>query len=219
MIVAIVPVLIVPITIQIYRAPATRGRTVLTRDDRDVVRTLRRAEIGREMSERETGSATRPLTQHDRVRVWERIVAERGRGDKWRHIAQRAQLSERQCRRIYRAHMRSAPTVERSELVREIADAIAGYDTDIEQLALISMTTPSDCARVAAVRARVNARTRKTELLSIAGVLGDVRTELDVRAVIDAVMRAFDEHGVPDDARRDVLAALRGANGIRWGSR
>jgi AraC-like DNA-binding protein len=167
-----------------------------------------RREIGHAVSERETGSATRTLTQHNRARVWERIVVERERGDKWRDIAQRAQLSERQCRRIYRAHMRSAPTLERGELVRELEDAIADYDSAIEQLALISMTTKSDWARVVAIRARINARARKTELLSIAGVLSAARVEIDVRAIADAVMDAFDEHGVSDAARRAVLDAL-----------
>lgn len=99
------------------------------------------------MSERETGSATRPLTQHDRPRLWERVVVERGKGERWRAIAERAGLSERQRRRIYMAHMRGAPTLERSELVRELETAITDYDSAIEQLALVSMTTHSDCAR------------------------------------------------------------------------
>ena len=144
-----------------------------------------------------------------RARVWERIVAERGKGERWRDIAQRAGLSERQCRRVYRAHMRSAPTLKHSDLEREIADAIAGYDADIEQLALISATTSSDCAKVAAVRARTNARSRKMELLRISGVLGDVRRAMDVRAVANAMTAAFDEHGLSDEVRRAVLAVLR----------
>ena len=35
------------------------------------------------------------------------------------------------------------------------------------------------------------------QLLRVAGVVGDVRHELEVRAITKAVMRAFDEHGVP----------------------
>jgi hypothetical protein len=167
-----------------------------------------RREIGHAVSERETGSATRTLTQHDRARVWERVVVERGKGERWRDIAARAGLSERQCRRIHVAYTRSAPTLDRSELVREIEDALLGYDADIEELALVSMTTRSDVARVAAVKARMAARWRKLELLSISGVLGDMRTEIDVRVIADAVMTVFDEYNVPDDARRAVLAAL-----------
>lgn len=56
-------------------------------------------------------------------------------------------------------------------------------------------------------------RTRKFDLLSVAGLLRDVRTELDVYAIAHAVTAAFDEHGVPDDARRAVLAVLRGHAG------
>ena len=48
-------------------------------------------------------------------------------------------------------------------LVREVEDAFAGYDVLIEELAMISMTTRSDDARVAAIkgahqRAQVQAR-------------------------------------------------------------
>jgi hypothetical protein len=99
--------------------------------------------------------------------------------------------------------------MEHSELVREIEDAIAGYNADIEQLAMISTTTNSDCARVAAVRARVYAGGRGMELLSVSGLLGDMRAEIDVRAIANAVMVAFEQYNVPDDARRAVLAALR----------
>ncbi len=159
------------------------------------------------------GSGGTTVTQHERARVWERVVAERAKGDGWRDIAERAALSERQCRRIYLAYARSAPTLEPSHLERQIDEAIAGFDADIEQLALISVTAHSDWTRVLAIRSRINARSRKTELLRIAGVLGDVRAELDVRAITKAVVEAFDEHDVPDSARRAVLAALRsGAN-------
>ena len=164
------------------------------------------------MSECKTPSAARPLTQHERARVWERVVAERGKGERWRAIAARAGLSERQCRRIYLAHARSAPTLEPSELEREIEDAIAFYDQAISDLAVLSSTTASDTARVAAIRARLSARSRRLELLSVAGVLDDVRTEIDVSAIANAVAQAFDEHGVSNDARRAVLAALRGGD-------
>ena len=99
-----------------------------------------------------------------------------------------------------------------SELEREIEDAIAFYDQAISDLAVLSSTTASDTARVAAIRARLSARSRRLELLSVAGVLDDVRTEIDVSAIANAVAQAFDEHGVSNDARRAVLAALRGGD-------
>ncbi len=161
------------------------------------------------MSDRKIPVLLRRPTQHDRARVWERVVAERARGDRWREIAERAGLSTRQCRRIWVAHAHSAPTRQHSDLICEIDAAISGYDADIEQLALISASTRSEVARVAAIRARIATRSRKLELLQVAGVLDGTRTEHDVRAVARAVMRAFDEHGVTDEARRAVLAALR----------
>ena len=161
------------------------------------------------MSDQETARVARRLTQHERARVWERVVAERGKGERWRDIAQRAGLSERQCRRIYLAYARSAPTLEPSHLERQIDEAIAGFDADVEQLALISITAHSDWTRVQAIRSRINARSRKMELLRIAGVLGDVRAEICARAIANAVGLAFDEYNVPDDARRAVLTALR----------
>lgn len=96
------------------------------------------------------------------------------------------------------------------DAVREIEEAIAFYDQAISELAILSMTTTSDTARVAAIRARINARTRKLELMSVAGVLDNARREVDVRAIANAVIAAFNDNNVPDDARRAVLAALRG---------
>ena len=46
------------------------------------------------MSDQQTARVARQLTQHERARVWERVVAERAKGDGWRDIAERAALSE-----------------------------------------------------------------------------------------------------------------------------
>lgn len=96
------------------------------------------------MSDQETARVARRLTQHERARVWERVVAERAKGDGWRDIAERAALSERQCRRIYLAYARSAPRLERSVLEREIEETVAFYDQAVSDLAVISMTTRSE---------------------------------------------------------------------------
>lgn len=162
------------------------------------------------MSERKSAAPTRSLTQHERARLWQSVIAARAKGDPWRVVAERTGLCERQCRRIYRAHMRSTPTMPGMDAVREIEEAIAFYDQAISELAILSMTTTSDTARVAAIRARINARTRKLELMSVAGVLDNARREVDVRAIANAVIAAFNDNNVPDDARRAVLAALRG---------
>ncbi len=147
-------------------------------------------------------------TQHDRARVWQRVVAERGSGRLWREIAEHADLSERQCRRIYRAHMRSAPTLDEIAIANEVHDAIAFYDQAIEDLAILAEEATGMYVKIVAIKARINARARKMELLSIAGVFDNARVEMDVRAIASAVVRAFDEHNVPDDARCAVLAAL-----------
>ena len=127
------------------------------------------------MSDQETARVARRLTQHERARVWERVVAERAKGDGWRDIAERAALSERQCRRIYLAYARSAPRLEPSALEREIEETVAFYDQAISDLAVISMTTRSEVARVAAIKARIATRARKLELLRVAGALDSAR--------------------------------------------
>jgi hypothetical protein len=80
--------------------------------------------------------------------------------------------------------------------VNEIEVAAAFYDQAISELALTSASTTSDTARVMAIRARINARTRKIELHSVAGVLGDARATMDARAITDTILLAFDEHNV-----------------------
>ena len=92
---------------------------------------------------------------------------------------------------------------------RETEETVAFYDQAISDLAVISMTTRSEVARVAAIKARIATRARKLELLRVAGALDSARKEIDVRAVANAVGLAFDEYNVPDDARRAVLTALR----------
>ena len=140
--------------------------------------------------------------------MWQRVVAERASGEGWRDIAERAGLSERQCRRIYLAHARSSPTLEHEDVVQEIEDAIAFYNEAISELALISTITPSEVARVAAIKARINARVRKTELLSVAGVQHNARNEIDVRAIASAATRSPGT-ACPRLRRLAVLAALR----------
>jgi len=107
------------------------------------------------------------------------------------------------------AYARSAPRLERNALERETEETVAFYDQAISDLAVISMTTRSEVARVAAIKARIATRARKLELLRVAGALDSARKEIDVRAVANAVGLAFDEYNVPDDARRAVLTALR----------
>ena len=69
-------------------------------------------------------------------------------------------------------------------------------------------------ARLVRVRQGVAGSATATKSVVVAGPIrsegcGYVRAELDVRAITKAVVEAFDEHDVPDSARRAVLAALR----------
>jgi hypothetical protein len=116
------------------------------------------------MSERKTGIAVGRVRSTTARGCRERVVVERRKGEGWRQIAGRAgRPSASAAAGSTRRGCAGAPPLERSVLVREVEDAFAGYDVVIEELAMLSMTTRSDCARVAAIkgahqRARVQAR-------------------------------------------------------------
>jgi hypothetical protein len=70
---------------------------------------------------------------------------------RWCEIAQDSGLSERQCRRVHAAHMRSAPLFDRDAAIREVKEAIAFHEQAVSDLALVSMTARLDSVRVGAI--------------------------------------------------------------------
>jgi hypothetical protein len=67
---------------------------------------------------------------------------------------------------------------------------------------------------VGALKAQMAEMDRHAERLMAAGLLPrNLRGEIEVRQVVDKIMAVFREHGVPDDTKRALQAALGGQNG------
>ena len=146
------------------------------------------------------------------------VVRDRARGLGWSKVAERNGLSERQCRRIceeWRATRPSAYDHDPLALLDEILDH---YDAGIEDLALVREEALQDAVKVGAVKARMNLIREKAELLQAVGILprdlGKFAEERDLRVVADTVWAVMDKHDVPDDARLDLAATLRGNSSV-----
>jgi hypothetical protein len=77
----------------------------------------------------------------------------------------------------------------------------------------ISATSKHDATRVGAIRTRLDALAAQTNLLMLVGVLprnlGQLRHDVDVQELARQTLAVFDRHGVPIEAKRELLLVLR----------
>ena len=144
------------------------------------------------------------------------IVAARMRGLSWATIAGTYELSERQCQQILEDYRASHPRLRQRDPLELLDELLDGYQGAQEELAEISATSKHDATRVGAIRTRLDALAAQTNLLMLVGVLprdlGQLRHDLDVRELARKTIAVFDRHGVPIEAKRELLLVLR-ANG------
>ena len=78
----------------------------------------------------------------------------------------------------------------------------------------ISATTTHAATRVGAIRTRLEALARQTDLLMVVGVLprdlGRLRVDVDVQVLTTAILDVFNRHGVSVEVTRDLLLVLKG---------
>ena len=143
------------------------------------------------------------------------IVAARMRGLSWATIAGTYELSEasasRSLRTIARA-TRACVSVTRLSFWTSCWTATRALRRSWRR----SRTTTHDATRVGAIRTRLDALAAQTNLLMLVGVLprnlGQLRHDLDVQELARKTVAVFDRHGVPIEAKRELLLVLR-ANG------
>ncbi len=145
------------------------------------------------------------------------VIADRARGFGWATIADRRDLSERMCREVWNEHLREQPfgSDDPREALRE---AVARYDAAIEDLALLAESTGNDPVRLGSIKARLEAMTRREDLLRIASILPytpqAMRTEIDIHRMRDVIIDLFDRvvpEPLQDQAELDLIAALKAA--------
>lgn len=141
-----------------------------------------------------------------------RIVLDRGRGLSWATIAERHDLSERQCRTVWEQRRTAGQELGEREPVEELRDLIDEIDAAGEACALLIESTKNDSVKVAAIKARLTVLGRKFELLHACGLLprdlARLGAELDLRQLESAMLTVFDDHGVSDEAAQDLITAL-----------
>jgi hypothetical protein len=141
------------------------------------------------------------------------LIVDRNRGLPWSIIAKRYGVTERQARERYAAWREAEQAAisgrQPLEVVYELLDR---YEAIQGQLAVIAETAPSASTRVSALRAQMDAMTRQTDLMQASGLLprrlGQLRVEHDVRVTAARIVEIFEQYGVPEEAKKAVVAAI-----------
>ncbi len=169
------------------------------------------------MSDSDSNKPTHRLTARAKVARDDAIVCARMRGRSWAAIASAHDLSERQCQQILQDYRASHPRLRQRDPLELLDDMLDQYQGAQEELAEISATTKHDATRVGAIRTRLVALEAQTNVLMLVGVLprdlGRFRFDLDVQELCRKTLAVFDAHGVPIEAKRALVLALRGGNG------
>jgi hypothetical protein len=158
--------------------------------------------------------ASRPskrLSAQAKVQRDRQIVSDRARGLRWETIANRHDLTTRQCQSIWRSSQAEAVEVE--EPLRSVDDVLGQIEAAIEEAAVLSESTANDSIRLGAINTRLKALTQKVAFMQACGLLprdlGLVRNEIAMSEGINRVvdfLRRFNlsAEGLPGTARADV---------------
>jgi len=142
------------------------------------------------------------------------VVRDRARGFGWTRVAERHDLSERQCRRICEEWREARPREHDQDPLELFEELLESYNSGIEDLALVLEEASQDAVKVGAIKARVALIEDKAKLLQAVGLLpwnlGRLKEERDLRVLADTVWDVMDRHGVSEEARKDLAATIRG---------
>jgi hypothetical protein len=141
------------------------------------------------------------------------VGSDRNRGFSWPEVARRSGLGERQCREVYRLwreqHQEDLLT---ADPVAAAVETLAAYDGLLNELALAAENADNANAVVGALKAQAAVLGQRVELLQAIGVLpralGELRLHADVQLTARRILQVFEEHGVPEETKQAVAAAL-----------
>jgi hypothetical protein len=169
------------------------------------------------MSQSDSNNQTHRLAARDKVARDDAIVCARMRGRSWAAIASEHELSQRQCQQILADYRASHPRLRERDPLELLDEMLDLYQGAQEELAEVAATSTHAATRVGAIRTRLDALQAQANLLTLVGVLprdvGQFRLDLDVRELADKTLAVFNEYGVPIEAKRALLLALKGGNG------
>ena len=125
-----------------------------------------------------------------------RIVADRARGLGWQTIADRHELSIRQCQNIWVNRGEDQYLVESPR--QELEGEIEAVDASIDELAQLAETTTHDAVRLGAIKAKLNAQAFRIELKRAAGILphnlGAIANENQTRQMTAEMVKVLERY-------------------------
>ena len=145
----------------------------------------------------------RRLTARGKVERDREIIADRARGFTWPTIAARHDLTERQCRSIWKQSLDAQARVLESDPFEAVAEALVQWDAVIERFAVVAQEATQDSVRLGALKAQADALKARLILAHAVGLLprdlGLFRREADVRLVATKILRTLEAHDVSEE--------------------
>lgn len=158
-----------------------------------------------------------PVQRRADRRARNRAIADaRDGGMKWREVAERFGLSERQARRAYMEHLAEAGQLIDVEPAEALRQALNVHVWALDELRQLAANADNSSAAVGAVRSRVTVSHQLIDLLVRAGLLPTVdqafldRLRAEQRLHVQAVVLALDERGVEyQEIEDDIQSHMR----------
>jgi hypothetical protein len=148
------------------------------------------------------------VTAQEKVRRDARVVADRARGFGWRTIAARHGLCERQCRAIWAERRSGGVDLLAGDPMESLHEAADQLDALIEDCAVLAEATANDSVRVAAIKERRALMGERIALQQACGLLPRnlrlLRTEQEMRNILERVIEILVEHEVGEDVLRAI---------------
>lgn len=152
------------------------------------------------------------LTATEKVRRDAKIVADRARGLGWALIADRYELTQRQCQSVWAESLDTQPQPGEADPLAVVKEEIARHDAIIEDLALIAESAAHDGVKLGAIKARLAAMAQRIDLMRVIGVLpsdlGLFRHEVEVQRVAQDLLEVCKRHGATEEFYRDIRETL-----------
>jgi hypothetical protein len=158
------------------------------------------------------------LTAAQKVERDRDLFDDRMRGLTWAVISEKYKITPEQGRRIVKEQREALrPKLQDADPFDIVWESVERYEQMYADLADIALDPKAgENARVGAINSQARILAQKDELLQKAGILpqnlGKLRVEHDVRFIVSAIIKVFDEHKVPVEVRRAVLNTLRPAS-------
>lgn len=154
------------------------------------------------------------MNSRARVARDDQIVIMKTRGLTYNQIAEALGIDRGTALRAMQEWRDSNPKLRTKDPLDIIDEALEGYQSDLNELAMVSSTTKQEAVRVGAINSRMQARDRIITLLQTTGILphdlGKLRVEIDIRYIAVRLVQTLNKWGIDEEVQQDLLAVLRG---------